>query len=117
MLDIEEKLKEIGPYVPEDDDDLLVCRCEEVTKGEIRQALHSGITTIEELRRLLRCGMGLCQGQTCGTLTRRLVAKELHIKPNDVVLATARTPMRPVDMGVGGNDRGREEDAVKGGLR
>ena len=117
MLDIEEKLKEIGPYVPEDDDDLLVCRCEEVTKGEIRQALHSGITTIEELRRLLRCGMGLCQGQTCGTLTRRLVAKELHIKPNDVVLATARTPMRPVDMGVGENDRGLEKDAVKGGLR
>jgi NAD(P)H-nitrite reductase large subunit len=117
MLDIEEKLKEIGPYVPEDDDDLLVCRCEEVTKGEIRKALHEGITTIEELRRLLRCGMGLCQGQTCGTLTRRLVAKELGVRPNDVTLATARTPMRPVDMGIGGNDRGQEHDAEIGGLR
>jgi NAD(P)H-nitrite reductase large subunit len=117
MLDIEEKLKEIGPYVPEEDDDLLVCRCEEVTKGEIRKALHEGITTIEELRRLLRCGMGLCQGQTCGTLTRRLVAKELHIRPADVTLATARTPMRPLDMGIAGNDRGAGEDLAKGGLR
>lgn len=106
MLDIEEKLQEIGPYVPEPDDDLLVCRCEEVTKGEIREALHSGITTIEELRRLLRCGMGLCQGQTCSQLTKRIVAKELHMSGNDVVLATARTPMRPIDMGIAGNDEG-----------
>ena len=56
MLDIQEKLKEIGPYVPEDDDDLLVCRCEEVTKGEIRKAVHGGITTIEELIPSLRHG-------------------------------------------------------------
>ncbi|MBQ2577351.1 MAG: (2Fe-2S)-binding protein, partial [Lachnospiraceae bacterium] len=74
MLDIQKKLKEIGPFVPEEDDDLLVCRCEEVTKGEIRKALHQGITTVEELRRFLRCGMGLCQGQTCGMITRRIVA-------------------------------------------
>ena len=32
MVDIQEKLKEIGPFVEESDDDLLVCRCEEVTK-------------------------------------------------------------------------------------
>lgn len=105
MLDIEEKLKEIGPFIPEEDDDILVCRCEEVTKGEIRKALHEGITTIEELRRLLRCGMGLCQGQTCGTLTKRLAAKELHIPGNEIKPATARTPMRPVDMRTAGNER------------
>lgn len=35
MLDIQEVLKNIAPYVEEDDDDLLVCRCEEVTKGAI----------------------------------------------------------------------------------
>lgn len=34
MLDIQEVLKNIAPYV-EEDDDLLVCRCEEVTKGAI----------------------------------------------------------------------------------
>ena len=98
MLDIEEKLKEIGPYVPEDDDDLLVCRCEEVTKGEIRKALHEGITTIEELRRLLRCGMGLCQGQTCGKLVKGIVARELGISPAELEPATSRAPMRPTEM-------------------
>lgn len=109
MLDIQEKMKEIGPFVPQPDDDLLVCRCEEVTKGEIRRAVHGGITTIEELRRFLRCGMGLCQGQTCGTLTRRLIASELKIPQNEVEPATSRSPMRPIAMETAGRDQGDKE--------
>ena len=62
MVDIQAKLKEIGPFVEGPDDDLLVCRCEEVTKGQIRKAVHEGIFTMEEMRRYLRSGMGLCQG-------------------------------------------------------
>ena len=54
MIDIRQKLDEIGPFVPGADDGLLVCRCEEVTKGEIRKAVHEGIFTIEEMRRYLR---------------------------------------------------------------
>lgn len=109
MLDIQEKLKAIGPYVPAPDDDILVCRCEEVTKGEIRKAVHSGIFTIEELRRFLRCGMGLCQGQTCGTLTRRLVAQELGVSQGEIDVATSRAPMRPIAMNTAGNDLDDEE--------
>ena len=45
MIDIQGKLEEIGPYVPQDDDDMLICRCEEVTKGEIRKAVHAGMFT------------------------------------------------------------------------
>lgn len=105
MLDIQKKLKEIGPFVPEEDDDLLVCRCEEVTKGEIRKVLHQGITTVEELRRFLRCGMGLCQGQTCGMITRRIVAKELKIPMGAIEPATARVPMRPIEMEIAGNEK------------
>lgn len=104
MFDIQEALKNIGPYVEEADDDLLVCRCEEVTKGEIRRVIHSGLLTIEELRRFLRCGMGLCQGQTCGGLTRRLVAKELHVPVTDIEVATSRSPMRPASMKTCGLD-------------
>ena len=74
MVDIQAKLKEIGPFVVGPDDDLLVCRCEEVTKGEIRKAVHEGIFTLEEMRRYLRSGMGLCQGQTCGKLVKAIMA-------------------------------------------
>ena len=51
MIDISKKLEEIGPFVSAPDDDMLICRCEEVTKGEIRQAVHAGMFTIEEIRR------------------------------------------------------------------
>ena len=51
MIDIRQKLDEIGPFVPGADDGLLVCRCEEVTKGEIRRAVHEGIFTTRKCSR------------------------------------------------------------------
>lgn len=65
MESIYDRTVQLGEYVPEPDDDRIICRCEEVTKGEIRRAVHDGMFTITEIRRYLRCGMGLCQGQTC----------------------------------------------------
>lgn len=109
MKDIQEKRKEIGPFIPGPDDDLLICRCEEVTKGEIRQAVHAGMFTIEEIRRFLRSGMGLCQGQTCGKLVKGIVARELQVSPTEIEPATSRAPMRPTEMRImakdGGDDR------------
>ena len=108
MKDIQEKRKEIGPFIPGPDDDLLICRCEEVTKGEIRQAVHAGMFTIEEIRRFLRSGMGLCQGQTCGKLVKG-IARELQVSPAEIEPATSRAPMRPTEMRImakdGGDDR------------
>ncbi len=106
MINVDDKLKEIGEFVPQPDDDMLVCRCEEVTKGEIRQAVHAGMFTIEEIRRFLRTGMGLCQGQTCGELVKGIVARELHVSPAQVEPATSRAPMRPIEMEILGRDGG-----------
>lgn len=104
MIDIRQKLDEIGPFVPGADDGLLVCRCEEVTKGEIRKAVHEGIFTIEEMRRYLRNGMGLCQGQTCSKLVKGIVARELGISPAELEPATSRVPMRPIEMSIFANE-------------
>ena len=106
MIDIQERLRQIGPLDGAPDDDLLVCRCEEITKGEIRRAIHQGMFTIEELRRYLRCGMGLCQGQTCGRLVKKIVAAELGVAPTERTSATARAPMRPIEMAVLADDGG-----------
>ncbi len=95
---------DIGAYVPEADDDILICRCEEITKGEIRQAVHDGMYTLTEVRRFLRTGMGLCQGQTCGNLVKRIIAKELGISPLDLEPAASRAPMRPIEMRILGNE-------------
>ena len=96
---------DLGTYVPQPDDAMIICRCEEITKGEIRRAVHDGMFTIEEIRRFLRTGMGLCQGQTCGKFVKNIVARELGIAPKDLQSATARAPMRPIEMKIMGNER------------
>ena len=98
MENIYDRRDQLGAYIPEPDDDRVVCRCEEVTKGEIRKAVHDGMYTIAEIRRYLRCGMGLCQGQTCARLVKRIVAKELQVPPDVLEPAASRAPMRPLEM-------------------
>ena len=110
MIDIQAKLKEIGPFVKGEDDDLLVCRCEEVTKGQIRKAVHEGIFTMEEMRRYLRSGMGLCQGQTCGKLVKGIIASELKVSPAEIVPASSRAPMRPIEMCILAEDGGDRDE-------
>ncbi len=102
---------DLGPYVPAPDDDMLICRCEEVTKGDIRRAIHDGMYTMTEVRRFLRQGMGLCQGQTCTKLVRRIMAAELAGTPAMALLEpeTSRAPMRPIEMSVLGNGEERGE--------
>ena len=106
MIDIQEKVKEIGPFTEGPDDNMLVCRCEEVTKGEIRKAIHDGIFTMEEMRRYLRSGMGLCQGQTCSKLVKGIMASELRVSPAEIEPASSRAPMRPIEMKILAEDGG-----------
>ncbi|MCD7891459.1 MAG: (2Fe-2S)-binding protein [Ruminococcus sp.] len=87
-----------GEFIPAPDDDMIVCRCEEITKGEIRRVVHDGMFTLTEIRRYLRIGMGLCQGQTCTKLVKGIVARELGIRHDELEPATGRAPMRPIEM-------------------
>ena len=109
MENIYDRTIDLGEYKPEPDDERIICRCEEVTKGEIRRAVHDGMYTITEIRRYLRCGMGLCQGQTCAKLVKGIVARELKISPADLEPATSRAPMRPIEMRIFANERKEDE--------
>lgn len=93
-----DRLRDIGEFVPGPDDDLVICRCEEITKGEIRRAVHDGMFTMQEIRRYLRAGMGLCQGQTCSKLVKGIVAAEQKVSLAAVNPATSRGPIRPTEM-------------------
>lgn len=90
---------DLGPFEERAGDEVIVCRCEEVTCGDIRRAVHDGMFTMTEIRRYLRCGMGLCQGQSCTKLVRRIVAAELGVGQGELSGETSRAPMRPVEMG------------------
>lgn len=110
MRTINDRTKELGEFIPQPDDDMLICRCEEVTKGEIRRAVHDGMFTITEIRRYLRTGMGLCQGQTCAKLVKRIVAQELKCSPDELEPAGSRAPMRPTEMRVFANEAKEGEE-------
>lgn len=103
-MKIQDRDQEQGEFRPEPDDALVICRCEEITKGEIRRAVHDGMMTIAEIRRYLRVGMGLCQGQTCSRLVKSIVAKELGTRAPELESATSRAPMRPVEMEIFANE-------------
>ncbi len=88
----------LPPMQAEEDDDMIICRCEEITKGEIRQAIHDGLYTMNEIKRFLRPGMGLCQGQSCSIHVKRILARELNIAPSKLEECTPRAPMRPITL-------------------
>ena len=109
MNSINDRSRDLGEYIPAPDDDMLICRCEEITKGEIRRAVHDGMFTLTEIRRYLRTGMGLCQGQTCSKLVKGIVARELGVSPAELEPATSRAPMRPTEMYVLANEAKEDE--------
>ena len=63
MNEVNDRSRDIGEFIPGPDDDMLICRCEEITKGEIRKAVHEGMWTMTEIRRYLRTGINyrLCR--------------------------------------------------------
>ena len=54
------------------EDHVIICRCEEITYGEIKQAIRDGATTLDGIKRVTRAGKGLCQGRTCRTLITQI---------------------------------------------
>lgn len=77
---------------------VIVCRCEQVSKGEILDALHSPlcVPTLDGIKRRLRPGMGRCQGGFCSPLITQLIADELGIPLSEVKKST---PMSTVVYG------------------
>lgn len=82
----------------EPDSELVICRCEEVTKGEILDAIESGAHTLWQLRRLTRSGLGLCQGRSCERLAARILAEALGVPLAEVLTLSKRPPVQPVSI-------------------
>lgn len=56
----------------------IICRCEEVSRGEVLDALHRSVPcdTLDGVKRRVRPGMGRCQGGFCGPLVLQIIAEE-----------------------------------------
>lgn len=64
----------------------VICRCETITEGEIRAAIHSPITpvSVDGIKRRCNAGMGRCQGGFCGPRVLEILAEELEVSPLDI---------------------------------
>lgn len=77
-------------------DSTVVCRCEEITAGQIRVAVAGGATGPNQLKAFLRCGMGPCQGRLCNLTVTELVAQARGISPEQAGTYRLRPPFKPV---------------------
>ena len=85
------------PVVPADT--TMICRCEEVTAGDIRAAAKSGCLGLNQLKAYTRCGMGPCQGRMCGVPAGEVLARAHGWHPRDVEPFRTRFPAKPLTVG------------------
>jgi len=56
---------------------IIICRCEDVSIQDLYDCFDEGYTTFEDIKRILRVGMGPCQGNSCQLLVQREIAAYL----------------------------------------
>lgn len=88
-------------YAPPDEflspsDATIVCRCEEITAGAIRQGICEGASGPRQIKTALRSGMGPCQGRMCDVTVRGILSAQTG-KPG--APPRARSPIKPVPLG------------------
>ena len=76
----------------------IVCRCEDVSLEEIEEVIERGFKELDEIKRLLRCGMGACQGRTCTRLIAQLISQKTGKPISDMHFPRIRPPVRPVQL-------------------
>ncbi len=79
-------------------DDTIVCRCEEVTAGEVRKVIAGGVTELDSLKQWTRVGQGPCQGRTCGPILAQMIAQQTGRPPAESGVFHVRPPAKPVPL-------------------
>jgi len=81
-------------------DDVTVCRCEEVTAGDVRAMLEDWTANVNVVKAVTRTGMGPCQGRICGGLVAELTARGTGRRPDEVDFFHPRPPLKPIPLEV-----------------
>jgi NADPH-dependent 2,4-dienoyl-CoA reductase/sulfur reductase-like enzyme len=82
--------------------EIMLCRCENVTVGDIRRAMDQtlGPTEVNRVKAMTRCGMGRCQGRVCGPALQEVVASHAGIPPEAAGRLRAQAPIKPLALTV-----------------
>lgn len=82
-----------APPIP---DETIVCRCEEVSCGEMREAMSDDISHVGSIKRATRLGMGRCQGRYCGPAAVAILSEKGGSAVADHAFFAPRVPIKPV---------------------
>ena len=80
-------------------DDVLVCRCEEVSLAEIKSAAAQRCLGPNQLKSFTRAGMGSCQGRQCGLSVSELMANYTDQTMDESGYYRLRAPIKPLTLG------------------
>jgi NAD(P)H-nitrite reductase large subunit len=81
-------------------DDTVLCRCEEITVGQLRNGRPDWMSNLDAVRTVKRVGMGNCQGAMCETLVAQLLARETGKPITELGSYHVRPPLKPVPAGI-----------------
>ncbi|WP_270933492.1 FAD/NAD(P)-dependent oxidoreductase [Falsiroseomonas oryzae] len=87
------------------DDAVILCRCENVTVGEVRAAiaLQDGVADVNRAKAATRCGMGRCQGRFCGAGLAEVAAACVGGHDHGRDRLRVQTPIKPLPMALAGD--------------
>jgi NADPH-dependent 2,4-dienoyl-CoA reductase/sulfur reductase-like enzyme len=80
-------------------DETILCRCEEVTAGKVREAVQLGCLGANQTKAFTRTGMGACQGRVCGPAVHAVIAAARGADPAEVDPFRTRFPTKPLTLG------------------
>jgi NADPH-dependent 2,4-dienoyl-CoA reductase/sulfur reductase-like enzyme len=81
------------------EDEVIACRCEEVSVGKVRRATQLGAQGPNQLKAFTRCGMGPCQGRICGPVVAAIAADVLGKPIAEIGTYRPRAPFKPITVG------------------
>lgn len=81
------------------EDSVVVCRCEDVTAGRIREEIGRGARSLQEVKSGTRAGMGYCQARMCTPAVTALLERQAGAGPGLIGAPSARPPVRPCTIG------------------
>ncbi|MBI1385073.1 MAG: FAD/NAD(P)-binding oxidoreductase [Rhizobiales bacterium] len=88
-------------------DDTVLCRCESVTVGELREAVSvKGGSEVNRAKAFSRVGMGRCQGRYCGHAAAEVIAASAGIGIEQVGRLRAQAPVKPLALAIGRTEEG-----------
>ncbi|MFL9924715.1 FAD/NAD(P)-binding oxidoreductase [Herbaspirillum lusitanum] len=83
------------------DDSVIICRCEQISAGDLRQAARTcGAQEMNRLKALTRIGMGRCQGRMCGAAATEILAQAAGVPLAQVGRLRGQAPLKPVPIGM-----------------